>query len=840
MIIILDHNESILEWMDDADAVVEITDTYGGYKTMDFDCELTNVKHDQNLYRQGNKIFVENVLFVVNTEIEFDYVDNLIKIEAEEIVSELNNCEPFYINDPKYSRHVSGNTVKVDKTFLNLLFEGFYIVDDTDLPDIKNNLKMINVNGTITKYALLKEIEEATGLMFKYSYSLENNRIIKHVSLLSPEHFGVTHNKLLERVTVGENTDKLEYSSDESKNALGIMPIVKSENNSSVDYTKILKQFYELDINHDRIMPYFNNYPISKTEFIKSAKNLHDKIESFGFIPEKIAVTSDTEDNSVVNIGMSQFVDLATRIITTSAESYPLIVVEPPIIIENYLLDCVFSTDNIVELAIKVQDYISKTGHVNSNVSTKQGVVSFNWLIYIFSEYLSTSKKVVCKSIDYPNLNKNLPEYVEYNVEYIVDTDNYEYMPFMYTQNTSESSKIPYSIPRRTPDTTNEYYDIDRYISESYPVMVLTKKQGANEIIISITKQNISQNNSETFIIGFKDVNLIQDNTDITIDFSKKEIVFMKFFEWIEQKEIEVTETVTNDNVITANYYPTCPCCAGKVEYKRYEKTFVNKCPHCGKEGTLGIIPKSVDGEITCLMSRGGCDSDYCCYCGGEKWYGSSCEQYKLTPADATTETTRTEIVEEVHQEYKEVTASDENTPGEDETRIRLSDILTANSKLDSMYGDVSIKIQGATLKSLKCDSTKLYELSPFPYIKQKGEMFIYAPITSADFNYTHMTNENPKLEPFETSEQSIEEVLIGCWKKLNGSGDNSEWLDKVEDINVDLTEEKLDFNAGDFVYIKLPDTTVFKAQITEKKYDPKIKSDSKLKIGNVSRESLT
>ena len=209
-----------------------------------------------------------------------------------------------------------------------------------------------------------------------------------------------------------------------------------------------------------------------------------------------------------------------------------------------------------------------------------------------------------------------------------------------------------------------------------------------------------------------------------------------------------------------------------------------------------------------------------------------------MTPADATTETTTKKTVQEVKQEYKEVVASDENV-GDDATKIRLSDILTENSLLNSFYGDVSLKITGATLKSLTCDSTKLYELSPFPYIKEAGDMFIYAPITAADFNYTHMTNNNPKLEPFETSEQSVEEVLIGCWKKLNGSGDNTAWLDKAEDINVDLTEENLHVDAGDLVYIKLPDTLVFKAQIVEKKYDPKIRADSSLKIGNISRESI-
>ena len=840
MIIILDHDEKILEWIDDADAAVEITDTYGGYKTLDFDCELTNVKHDQNLYRQGNKIFLENVLFVINTEVEVDYVDNLISLEAEEIVCELNNCAPFYINDPLYRRHVSGSTIMLDKTFLNLLFEGFYIVDNTDLPGIDTSLKMINVNGTISKYALLKEIEETTGLMFKYSYSLVDNKIVKHVSLLKPENFGVTHNKLLERVTVGENTDKLEYSSDETKNALGIMPIVKSENNSNVDYTKILKQFYNLDINNEKVMPYYANYGALTSDILVAAKNLHEKITTFGYIPDTINMRFFNEETSL-NIGMSQFVDMATKyILNTGSEIIKLIIIEPPLVSDGNNLDCAFSIEEIFDLAMRCQEYIKKAGTVPAGIITNHGKVNFQWLIYIFAEYLTTKKKVVCKSNEYPNLNKILPSTVEYNVKYIVDAEDYEYMPFMYTQNTSESNNLPYKTPMN-PLPDKNMYDLDNYISESYPVMVVTKTSGVENITITISKQNISQNTPESFVIGFRDVNLIQDNTDIEIDFNKKEIKFMKFFETIEEKEIEVTESVANTDVITVNMMPSCGCCGyPKTPYKRFTKTWQNYCPACGKSGTLTDNPKGVyEGEITCSMSKGGCDADYCGYCGGDKWGGGRCEWRKLTPAEATTETTRKETIQEVHQEYKEVIASDENIGGEDETKIRLNDILTDGSLLDSLYGDVSIKIDGATLKSLKCDSTKLYELSPFPYVKQKGEMFIYAPITSADFNYTYMTNNNPKLEPFETSEQSVEEVLIGCWKKLNGSGDNTQWLDKSEDINVDLTEEKLDFNAGDFVYIKLPDTSVFKAQIVEKKYDPKIKSDSKLKIGNVSRESV-
>ena len=224
MIVILDSDENILEFLDDESAVVEITDTYGGYNSLDFECSLTNVKRDKYLFKQGNKILLENILFVINTEVEIDFLDNTISVEAEEYLNELNNCEPFYIKDPLYSNYVAGNTITISKNFLNVLFDGFFTVDKTDLDSIKSNLKIVTVQGTITKYNLIKEIETNTGLMFKRSYSItKGNTIKKSISLLTPENYGVTHSQLLKRVTVGENTDKLEYSSDESKNALGII-----------------------------------------------------------------------------------------------------------------------------------------------------------------------------------------------------------------------------------------------------------------------------------------------------------------------------------------------------------------------------------------------------------------------------------------------------------------------------------------------------------------------------------------------------------------------------------------------------------------------------------------
>ena len=100
--------------------------------------------------------------------------------------------------------------------------------------------------------------------------------------------------------------------------------------------------------------------------------------------------------------------------------------------------------------------------------------------------------------------------------------------------------------------------------------------------------------------------------------------------------EMGVGDGVSSGGVITTNMYPTCGCCGGTVPYTRYTKSWKNYCPNCGKSGTLLDTPKgTIDGELTCSMRLGGCDADYCGYCGGDKWGGGKCWRVKLTPASA-------------------------------------------------------------------------------------------------------------------------------------------------------------------------------------------------------------
>ena len=149
----------------------------------------------------------------------------------------------------------------------------------------------------------------------------------------------------------------------------------------------------------------------------------------------------------------------------------------------------------------------------------------------------------------------------------------------------------------------------------------------------------------------------------------------------------------------------------------------------------------------------------------------------------------------------------------------------------------LSIKEPYATLI---CNKKKSIETRSYK-TNYRGELYIHALPTLVDFNYlTVGCDGNPKLEAFETSEQSVEEVLIGCWQKLNGSGDNTKWLEKNESIKVDLVETPgHNYNVGDFVYVKFPDSEVFKAQITEISYNPYLNGDKEIKIGNVKRESV-
>lgn len=169
-----------------------------------------------------------------------------------------------------------------------------------------------------------------------------------------------------------------------------------------------------------------------------------------------------------------------------------------------------------------------------------------------------------------------------------------------------------------------------------------------------------------------------------------------------------------------------------------------------------------------------------------------------------------------------------------------MSDIITPQSNIYiPLYGDVSFKITGAEFISLNSEDAKLFEMGIFPFIKPKYSMYIYAPTQDADFTYTHLSNLKPRLTTFETSEQSVEEVLIGCWNKLKGV-DETQWLLKSEEISIDtITKPGTKYAVGDTVFVEFPNNTTFTATVSEVNYSIQTPDNREIKISNVKKINL-
>jgi len=293
-ILILDPNYKKLAWINNGTVNIEERNVDGGFKTLQIAGKLTEPRVEK-LFRQGNYIFIngdsdnERSLYILNTKISRDYKNNIITAEADEYFSILNNIPPFYIYDSKWKNKtdefghpfVSGNSVNISKAFLKELLKGYFTIDDKTSIDLfsydetgydlsqdpKNKdgkkftiyglttaQRMISVDGTKNVLDLLREIENKTGAKFKRHYTAIDNKVECKIELLVPFRFGKEHIAPVEGIQLGRNTNELAYGTNEENNAVGVAPIIDTDNESdeksSVDYQKLLKDWYNLDINY--------------------------------------------------------------------------------------------------------------------------------------------------------------------------------------------------------------------------------------------------------------------------------------------------------------------------------------------------------------------------------------------------------------------------------------------------------------------------------------------------------------------------------------------------------------------------------------------------------------
>jgi hypothetical protein len=196
-------------------------------------------------------------------------------------------------------------------------------------------------------------------------------------------------------------------------------------------------------------------------------------------------------------------------------------------------------------------------------------------------------------------------------------------------------------------NTLPEVFEADKYNeikinlrdNDTFSKCVATDMTVSLEGLGVYIRNNSSTNSRQSFVVY--DSDWYNTSPQLLNDFP---VLFVEYGMGEVKTEISVADTsseeasgesVTTGETITVNHMPSCGCCSGTA-YKRYTKTWRNYCPHCKKTGTLTDNPKGVyEGEITCSMSKGGCDADYCGYCGGDKGGGSRCKNYKLTSASA-------------------------------------------------------------------------------------------------------------------------------------------------------------------------------------------------------------
>ena len=260
-VLILDEYKNILSYVDLNDVEINETNGLGGFKTLTLETLMKNTKNDDEYYKQGNYLFIngdtdnERTLYVLNTEFKRNYTDNIINIDADEVLSELNNVQPFNIHDSRWDEYCYGNSLLVSKAFLTDLLRDYYIIDEStaiDLYDIEAAKRIINVHGTKSILSLLRDIEALTGCYFKTHYFIEDNKIINKIELLKPERYGKDHTLPVEAIRLGVNTNELEYTTNEEDNCMGVAPVLNKDDADDLkddEYAEMVQDWFDFTAN---------------------------------------------------------------------------------------------------------------------------------------------------------------------------------------------------------------------------------------------------------------------------------------------------------------------------------------------------------------------------------------------------------------------------------------------------------------------------------------------------------------------------------------------------------------------------------------------------------------
>lgn len=204
-IISLTSSEEYQKWIDpDLISITEEIET-SGLRTIKVEYTFQDYNKAKEYFQIGSKLWIQgdnnltDCLYVINTQVEESpYNKNNISFEAEEVLVELNYTPLFLQTELS---KVNFNVVtdngqkkcKVDYNSLNYWFGDYFnigVVQDC----ISENAQHVNLQGSMTRMSLLRDIEEQTGNVFvtRYEKDILDNTIHRYLDFLNP--INVTNN----------------------------------------------------------------------------------------------------------------------------------------------------------------------------------------------------------------------------------------------------------------------------------------------------------------------------------------------------------------------------------------------------------------------------------------------------------------------------------------------------------------------------------------------------------------------------------------------------------------------------------------------------------------------
>lgn len=289
-VLVLNNDETIIGWLNPSLVdIIEYNDDSG----------LQNIKlihpvNDDTIndydswLEQGNKIWIsetedlKSCLYVINAEKKMDLDD--INITAEEVLVEFNNMEPI--------ENSNADPITINSTRLNTWFGDLFSIGTVETGTKGNTTSF---TGTINPMALLRQIEKDTGNYFitRYEKDTNSNLIYRYLDL--KQSLGVTHDVPIE---IGENTDKIELSTNEDDTYTAIAPLIKCSDTGvstdTVTAAEILSNFKSLAVNIGDSIPMIIEKKEDGTEVVTAYWNAPFKKDAGSY---KVYSTDYTKSN---------------------------------------------------------------------------------------------------------------------------------------------------------------------------------------------------------------------------------------------------------------------------------------------------------------------------------------------------------------------------------------------------------------------------------------------------------------------------------------------------------------------------------------------------------------